>query len=99
MKLQQMVQLNKTRKELLEKFRKLIEDYDKVSMLEGIVRDDLARIDTPGIYQEKCDLVYQHVFDSYSGEGKSVYGRQDSHPAWIRGATVGGAVFSCCIGR
>jgi type I restriction enzyme, R subunit len=35
--------------------------------------DRLPRIYTPELYQEKCDLVYRHVFDAYQGEGKSVY--------------------------
>ncbi len=37
------------------------------------VLDELPRAYTPEIYQQKCDLVYQHVFDSYQGEGKSIY--------------------------
>lgn len=24
-------------------------------------------------YREKCDLVYQHIYDSYYGQGRSVY--------------------------
>ncbi|CEF49221.1 unnamed protein product [uncultured bacterium] len=157
-KLQQMVQLNKTRTDLLEKFKKLIEEYNKGLDVDGFfeklvifakelseedqrgiaeqlteeelavfdiltkptpdlppkekkevkkiarsllktlkeaklvldwrkklrtradvfvtvktVLNDLPRIYTPELYQEKCDLVYRHVFDSYQGEGKSVY--------------------------
>lgn len=37
------------------------------------ILDDLPRAYTPELYQQKCDLVYQHVFDSYQGEGKSIY--------------------------
>ena len=37
--------------------------------------DELPRIYTPELYQEKCDRVYRHVYDSYQGEGKSVYVR------------------------
>lgn len=25
------------------------------------------------VYQEKCAVVYQHIYDSYYGDGKSVY--------------------------
>ena len=32
-----------------------------------------VRFATPELYQEKCDLVYRHVFDAYQGEGQSVY--------------------------
>jgi type I restriction enzyme R subunit len=37
------------------------------------VLDELPRAYTPEIYQQKCDMVYQHVFDSYQGEGESIY--------------------------
>ena len=157
-KLQQMVQLNETRTDLLEKFKKLIEEYNKGLDVEGFfeklvtfakelneedrrgvaeqlteeelaifdiltkptpdlppmekkqvkqiarhllqtlkqaklvldwrkklrtradvystvktVLDELPRTYTPELYQEKCDLVYRHVFDAYQGEGMSVY--------------------------
>jgi len=35
--------------------------------------DELPRTYTPDLYQQKCELIYQHVFDSYSGQGKSLY--------------------------
>jgi type I restriction enzyme R subunit len=35
--------------------------------------DELPRIYTPELYQEKCDRVYRHVYDSYQGKGQSVY--------------------------
>ncbi len=37
------------------------------------VLDQLPRAYTPELYQQKCDTVYQHVYDSYQGEGRSVY--------------------------
>lgn len=37
------------------------------------VLDELPRIFTPEIYQQKCDGIYQHVYDSYTGEGASIY--------------------------
>ena len=37
------------------------------------VLDDLPRIYSVELYQAKCDSVYRHVFDSYQGEGQSVY--------------------------
>jgi type I restriction enzyme, R subunit len=37
------------------------------------VLDDLPRANTPELYQQKCDSFYQHVYDSYQGEGKSIY--------------------------
>jgi len=36
--------------------------------------DELPRVYTPDIFKQKCQSVFRHVFDSYQGEGKSVYG-------------------------
>ncbi len=33
------------------------------------VLDELPRRYTPDLYQKKCDVVYQHIFDSYYGQG------------------------------
>lgn len=38
--------------------------------------DELPRAYTPELYQQKCDAVYQHVYDSYQGEGQSIYSRE-----------------------
>jgi type I restriction enzyme R subunit len=37
------------------------------------VLDELPRAYTTEIYQQKCDTVYQHVYDSYQGEGRGIY--------------------------
>ena len=37
------------------------------------VLDELPRTYTPELYQTKCNVVYQHVFDSYSGMGGGLY--------------------------
>ena len=37
------------------------------------VLDELPRAYTTELYQLKCDTVYQHVYDSYQGEGRSIY--------------------------
>ena len=37
------------------------------------ILDELPRAYTPELYKQKCDTVYQHVYDSYQGEGKDVY--------------------------
>ena len=39
------------------------------------ILDDLPRVYTKELYEEKCSTVWQHVYDSYFGEGESVYGR------------------------
>lgn len=33
----------------------------------------LPRSYTPEIYQERCNAVYQHIYESYYGDGKSLY--------------------------
>ena len=33
--------------------------------------DELPRAYTPELYQQKCDTVYQQVYDSYQGEGRN----------------------------
>jgi type I restriction enzyme, R subunit len=38
--------------------------------------DELPRAYTPELYQQKCDAVYQHMYDSYQGEGQSIYSRE-----------------------
>lgn len=37
------------------------------------ILDELPRAYTPELYEQKCDTVYQHVYDSYQGEGQSIY--------------------------
>jgi len=37
------------------------------------VLDELPRAYTLELYQQKCDTVYQHVYDIYQGEGRSIY--------------------------
>jgi hypothetical protein len=35
--------------------------------------DKLPPVYAPDVYQRKCDLTYQHVYDAYFGEGRSIY--------------------------
>ncbi|UCE17778.1 MAG: DUF3387 domain-containing protein, partial [Gemmatimonadota bacterium] len=74
--------VKKVAKELLEKLKdeKLVLDWRKhqqtradVKLTIELMLDELPRIFTPDIYSRKCDAVYQHIYDSYYGEGKSVY--------------------------
>lgn len=37
------------------------------------VLDQLPRAYTNELYDKKCDRVYQHIYDSYQGEGRSIY--------------------------
>ena len=37
------------------------------------VLEGLPEVYTAELYQQKCDLVYQHIYDSYYGPGKDLY--------------------------
>ncbi|MBW6470009.1 MAG: type I restriction endonuclease subunit R, partial [Methanosarcinaceae archaeon] len=76
------LQVKKVAQKLLEtlKGEKLVLDWRKRQQSRASVRvsievtlDLLPRIYTPEIYQKKCDLVYQHVYDSYFGSAQSIY--------------------------
>ena len=65
--------------ELLKR-EKLVLDWRKEQQARAAVRlaidetlDQLPEKFDTGLYTEKCDLVYQHVFDSYWDDGKNVY--------------------------
>lgn len=73
-------------KTLLEKLKreKLVLEWrkrqqtraDVLLAIQTILDEGLPDSYTPPVYQEKCSLVYQHVYDSYYGSGKSVYSIQ-----------------------
>jgi type I restriction enzyme R subunit len=75
-------EVKKVAKELLESLKreKLVLDWKKRQTTRAAVRytvetmlDHLPRTFTPQLYEKKCELVYQHVFDSYAGHGQGVY--------------------------
>ncbi|MBP1717493.1 MAG: type site-specific deoxyribonuclease, HsdR family [Deltaproteobacteria bacterium] len=37
------------------------------------VLDGLPEVFTEDLWKKKCDLAYQHIYDSYFGEGRGVY--------------------------
>jgi type I restriction enzyme R subunit len=43
----------------------------KVAIEEAL--DRLPKMYNDTLYEEKCDLVYQHIYDSYFGPGKNIY--------------------------
>lgn len=67
-----LLQTLKQAKLVLDWRKKLRTRADVFSTVKTVL-DDLPRAYTPELYDEKCDLVYRHVFDSYQGEGRSVY--------------------------
>jgi type I restriction enzyme R subunit len=46
---------------------------DVLFTIETILDKMLPGTYTPEIYRQKCDVIYQHVYDSYYGAGKSIY--------------------------
>lgn len=68
--------------ELLEtlKREKLVLDWRKRQQTRAAVKvhieevlDKLPEAYTPELWQETVETIYQHVYDSYQGQGKSIY--------------------------
>lgn len=62
------------------KREKLVLDWKKTQQGRGAVRvaveetlDDLPEVFTKPIYEKKCEVVYQHIYESYYGGGGSAY--------------------------
>ena len=79
---QEEAQVKKVARELLEllKREKLVLDWRKTQARRAAVRvviqdklDELPPLFVKDIYNRKCDAVYQHLFENYYGEGRSVY--------------------------
>jgi len=76
-------QVKKAARALLEtlKKEKLVLDWRKRQQSRAAVRlcieqafDELPPAFSPSLFQEICDATYQHVYESYFGEGRSIYG-------------------------
>ena len=70
-------------KKLLETLKqgKLVLDWRKRQQSRATVRltvdeilDGLPECYTPKIYDQRCETVYQHIYESYYGDGNSIYG-------------------------
>jgi type I restriction enzyme R subunit len=66
----------------LEKLKqeKLVLDWRKQQTTRAMVfttiqdiLDRLPRAYSKELYEQKCEMVYQHFYEAYSGPGKSVY--------------------------
>jgi len=75
-------QVKKVVKDLIQRLKteKFVLDWRKRQQSRAAVRicieetlDQLPRVYTPEVFQQKCELTYQHVYDSYFGLGSSVY--------------------------
>jgi type I restriction enzyme R subunit len=79
---QEDAEVKKVAKSLLEKLtrEKLVLDWRKQQTTRAMVfttikeiLDQLPRAYSKDTYEAKCDLVYQYVYESYMGQGRSVY--------------------------
>ena len=76
-------QVKMAARQLLEtlKNEKLVLDWRKKQQaraevlytIEKVLDDDLPRSFSTDLYRKKCELVYQHIYDNYYGDGRSVY--------------------------
>jgi type I restriction enzyme R subunit len=76
-------QVKNAARDLLEllKAEKLTLDWRKRQQARAAVRVTIEKIlderlpvaYTPQLYQQKCEAIYRHVYESYFGEGQSVY--------------------------
>lgn len=69
-------------KQLLAKLNKLLVlDWRKRSgsraqvriAIEDTLDEGLPRAYTPEIYQRKCAVLFEHIYESYQGDGSSIY--------------------------
>jgi len=82
LKMKEEREVKKVAQELLEtlKKEKLVLDWRKRQQSRAAVKlsideilDRLPRSYIPDLYRHKCDVVYQHIYDSYFGQGSSIY--------------------------
>lgn len=76
-------QVKAAARQLLEtlKNEKLVLDWRKKQQaraevlytIEKVLDDDLPRSFSTDLYRQKCELVYQHIYDNYYGDGRSIY--------------------------
>jgi type I restriction enzyme R subunit len=76
-------EVKKVARMLLEKLKKekLVLDWRKQQTTRAMVfttiqdvLDKLPRAYTKELYEQKCDVVYQHFYEAYLGQGRGVYG-------------------------
>lgn len=77
------IKVKKGAKRLLDSLKgeKLVLDWRKkpqtramvYETIEDVLNDELPEVYTKDLFQQKCTTIYQHVYDSYYGEGKSIY--------------------------
>ena len=54
-------------------WRKREQSRAEVKVAVKDILDELPKCYTKDLYNQKCEVVYQHVYDSYYGVGNSIY--------------------------
>jgi type I restriction enzyme R subunit len=55
-------------------WRQKIQARAKVRVeIENVLDEGLPRAYSKELYESKCNTVFEHVFESYQGEGRSVF--------------------------
>jgi type I restriction enzyme R subunit len=84
-------EVKKIAKELLERLKreKLVLDWRKKQQARAAVRqcieqilDHLPPTFSGKVYEQACEQAYLHVYDSYFGEGKSIYSVLPPRPSY-----------------
>ena len=79
---EEMDAVKKVARLLLERLRQvLVLDWRKrqssraqvEDTIKGLLDENLPRAYSPEIYRSKCEAIFQHVFESYRGEGESIF--------------------------
>jgi len=78
-------QVKSAARELLETLKRgrLVLDWRKrqqsraqvLITIQDVLDRQLPRKYGPELYRRKCDVVYQHIYDSYFGQDRSIYSR------------------------
>jgi type I restriction enzyme R subunit len=78
-----LLQTLKETKLVLDWRKKLKTRADVISTVRKVL-DDLPRVFTNDLYDQKCDVVFQHIYDSYMGEGESIYGNASPNEGLVK---------------
>ncbi len=63
-------------KKLVLDWRKKQEKRASVKLCIEEMLEKLPSVFTPEIYHQKCNLIYQHVYEAYYGSGSGIYAHQ-----------------------
>lgn len=68
-----LLKLKSEKKLVLDWRKKQQTRADVLVTIKNILYEELPEGYDTQLYQQKCELIYRHIYDSYFGEGKSLY--------------------------